>query len=430
MKYTRIVLLLLSMSCSLTVTFSQSPELNLSAAIEKGLERNYGISISRAELSISEINNNWGTAGRYPSIAFEASSGNSFDIQDKSINNRLTAGIGMDWLLFNGFRVNTTKSMLGNTEELSSGRLAVLVENTIEEIILGYYSVLLEQERLGVLQTVMTLSRDRYEYELKRKSLGSALTYEVLQAENVYLSDKASFLEQEMRVRIAKRNLNFILAEDPAVSFDFTEVFRADTTHYALSDLKEKMLANNRNLKNQYINLLLKQDESKLRESAYYPSLSASLGIDNTSSRLDAGTAVPTTSNSLSPYANFRLSYDIYSGGVRKRAVKVAEINEEIAQTETEEMEHALTNELFNLYDYHEVRISLLEVAEKSLAAAELNMKISEEKYKSGVINSFNYRDVQLLYLEASLRRLQAIYNLVESKSGLTRITGGYLEEQ
>ena len=39
-------------------------------------------------------------------------------------------------------------------------------------------------------------------------------------------------------------------------------------------------------------------------------------------------------------------------------------------------------------------------------------IKISEEKYRAGAINSFNYRDVQLMYLESSLRKLQAVYNL------------------
>jgi len=53
-----------------------------------------------------------------------------------------------------------------------------------------------------------------------------------------------------------------------------------------------------------------------------------------------------------------------------------------------------------------------------------------EEKYRSGVINSFNFRDVQLIYLSAALRRLQSIYNLIDSKTQLTRITGGFLGTQ
>jgi outer membrane protein TolC len=107
--------------------------------------------------------------------------------------------------------------------------------------------------------------------------------------------------------------------------------------------------------------------------------------------------------------------------------MEIARINEDIARVEIEEMEHALTNELFNLFDFYGVRLELLKVADENLAAAELNMSISEDKYKSGVINSFNYRDIQLIYLNASIRRLQAVYNLISSRTQLTRITGGFL---
>ena len=118
--------------------------------------------------------------------------------------------------------------------------------------------------------------------------------------------------------------------------------------------------------------------------------------------------------NSLTPYGNLRLSFDIYSAGVRRRGVEIATINEEIAQVEIQQMEHALTNELFNLHDFHQVR-------------RELNLSISEDKYRTGVINSFNYRDVQLIFLNVSFQRLQAVYNLIGSQAALTRITGGYL---
>jgi outer membrane protein TolC len=69
-------------------------------------------------------------------------------------------------------------------------------------------------------------------------------------------------------------------------------------------------------------------------------------------------------------------------------------------------------------------------VADENLEAAELNLTISEEKYRSGVINSFNYRDVQLIYLNAALQRLQAVFQLIDSNTQLTRITGGFLNPE
>ena len=401
--------------------------LTLSTALEQALENNYGLIISRASLDVAEINNNWGTAGRYPTIGFDASDNNSYELNSSLYTNRLAAGLGLNWTLFDGFRVNISKSRLDNLEDLTSGQLAIQVESTIEDIILAYYSVLLQKEQLQVLETVMHLSEDRYQYELKKKSLGGSVTYNVLQAKNVYLTDKADYMNQEVLLRNTIRNLNYMMGVEPALSWEFAESFEADTSGFILADLLAKMKADNQSLKNQYTNLLLQENETSLQKSAYYPSLSLGAGMDYSHTRGYSGGSQSLNSESLSPYGNIRLSLDIYSAGVRKRGVEIARINEEVAKVEITQMEHALTNELFNLFDYHQVRLELLNVANENLEAAELNLSISEEKYRSGVINSFNYRDIQLIYLNVSYQRLYAIYNLISSKAGLTRITGGFL---
>lgn len=401
--------------------------LTLSGALGRAMDNNYGLIISKADTEIASINNNPGNAGRYPTIGFDASDNNSYDLRSETYASRLAAGVGLNWVLFDGFRVNITKTKLENLESLSEGRLGVVIESTIEDVILAYYGVLLQQEQLKVLQTIMELSNDRYQYELNRKSLGGSVTYNVLQAQNVYLTDKANYMNQEVVVRNSVRNLNFLLGESPTTTWDFSEAFEADTTEYILADLLSKMKASNQTLKNQYTNLLLMANETSLNRANYSPTLSLGAGVDFSSS-LSANLDEPTiNSGSLAPYGNLRLSYDIYTAGVRRRSVEVARINEEVAQVEIFQMEHALTNELFNLADYYGVRLELLKVANENMAAAELNLSISEEKYRSGVINSFNYRDVQLIYLNASFRQLRAIYNLVDSRTQLTRITGGFL---
>jgi outer membrane protein len=417
-----LTILLLSVSVR-----GQDNILTLSSALEQALEKNYGLIISRADLQVAEINNNWGTAGRYPSIGFDASDNNNYELNNSIYTNRLSAGVGLNWLLFDGFRVNFTKAKLENLKDLTSGQLAVQVESTIEDIILVYYSVLLQKEQLKVLETVRQLSDDRYQYELKKKSLGGSVTFNVLQAQNVFLTDKANYMNQEMVVRNTIRNLNYMMGKEPSQTWEFTEAFEADTSGYILGDLLSKMKADNQSLKNQYTGLLLKENETSLQKSAYYPSVSLGAGMDYGHTWAYSGGAQSLNNATVTPYGNVRLSFDIYSAGVRKRGVEIARINEDVAKVEINQMEHALTNELFNLFDYHEVRLELLNVASENLEAAELNLSISEDKYRSGVINSFNYRDIQLIYLNVSYRRLQAVYNLISSKAGLTRITGGFL---
>lgn len=419
--------LYLSALLLLEVAMSGQDPLNLSSALEQALENNYGLIISRADVQVAKINNNWGTAGRYPTIGFDASDNNSYELNNSIYTNRLSAGVGLNWVLFDGFRVNISKSRLENVEDLTSGRLAVEVESTIQDIILSYYQVLLQKEQLKVLETIMNLSDDRYQYELKKQALGGSVTYNVLQAQNTYLTDKTNFMNQEMLVRNSVRNLNFLMGVESSQTWEFTEAFTADSAEYVLDDLLAKMKADNQILKNQYTNLLLRENETALQKSAYSPSISLGAGMDYGQTWAYSGGTQTLHTNSLTPYGNLRLSFDIYSAGVRRRGVEIAKINEGVAQVEIQQMEHSLTNELFNLYDFHEVRRELLNVADENLAAAELNLSISEDKYRTGVINSFNYRDIQLIYLSVSFQRLQAVYNLIGSQAALTRITGGFL---
>ena len=96
---------------------------------------------------------------------------------------------------------------------------------------------------------------------------------------------------------------------------------------------------------------------------------------------------------------------------------------------EIAEMKHDLTNSLANIYEYYQVRNELLIVAEENLQAASLNLQISEEKFEAGAINSFNFRDVQNIYLNAAHRKLEAIYNFIDTQTALLRMVGAIVQE-
>lgn len=57
----------------------------------------------------------------------------------------------MQFTLFDGFLSGISKDRLEKLEELSNGNARFLMENTVQGIILGYYSVLLQREQLKVL---------------------------------------------------------------------------------------------------------------------------------------------------------------------------------------------------------------------------------------------------------------------------------------
>ena len=123
------------------------------------------------------------------------------------------------------------------------------------------------------------------------------------------------------------------------------------------------------------------------------------------------------------------LSYTIFNGNQRKRALEAARIEKEISQIETEEMKQDLKNQLAQEYELYNVRKQLLNVAKENLNSAELNLQLSKEKFQSGAINSFNFRDVQRIYQDAAYNYQRAIFNVIQSYNTLLRLTGGIIDE-
>jgi len=335
----------------------------------------------------------------------------------------------MQWLLFDGFSVTMNKQKLDLLENYSLGYSAIVVENTVQSIILGYYLALLEEERLKVLESVKGLSGDRYNYEMMRKDLGSSVTFDVLQAKNSYLSDSTNYLLQQLRVKNAFLRLNLLLGEPPEVQFTLIDSFQVELQYYELSDLKDKMRANNRTLMNQFVNQEILKKDVSIAKSNIWPTLSMNAGADYTQGWYDWEKNQKNT-YLFDYYANFTLSFNLFNGGNTKRAIESAKITEKIGEIEITQATQTLDNLLVNQFDLYGIRAQLLEVANVNLESAKLNMQIATEKYRNGTINSFNFRDVQLIFLNASSNKLNAVYDLIDSQVELLRLTGGIITEK
>ncbi|WP_297088725.1 TolC family protein [uncultured Draconibacterium sp.] len=427
MKTIKILVLLMVVS----VVAQAQQSLTLTDAIAKALENNYNIIIARENQKIAEIQNNWGTAGRYPYINLSLGDNNSYRAVDgdNTTTISLTGGASVSWTIFDGFSVSISKARLEELENLTKNNTAVMVESTIQSIILAYYDVLLQKEKLATYNEVMQLSEDRFERTEQQKEYGAAVTYDVLQAQNAYLADRANYLLQEVSYKNSKRNLAYLMAEKEATDYDYTDNFEAVTEDYSIADLRAQMMENNKSLQSQYINQRLLDNAIASAKSAFSPSLDFIGGVTGTRAGSKYGDVDMDWANSANFYGNFTLSWNLFSGGNRKRALQIAEIDSDIAMVELNEMQHDLDNSLANLFEFYQVRKELLIVADENLEAAKLNLQISRDKFEAGAINSFNYRDVQEIYLQAAQGRLEAIYNFINAQTSLLRLAGVIVQQ-
>ena len=413
-------------------------ELSLLDALAVSLENNYQIRISDESVRIAENNNSWGAAGMFPSISLGAFQYNRYDNgdsrtvpgdRDKYYTNFIAPYINLNWSLFKGFAVHITKEKLGALQEYSEGYATIVVENTIQGIVLAYYNALLQEELLQVTVEVKALSRDRYNYMTFKKELGGAVTYDVLQAKNAYLDDSTTNLLQQLNVRNAYLNLRLLLGEEQDIQYNLTDEFEVQLMDLRQDTLLKEMLSSNTTIRNQYINQEILKKDVNLAKSNMYPVLSLNGGFDHYNTRTKYVDSDPLYTNRLDYYANFTLSFNLFNGGNVRRGIRNARIGERIGELEIDEMEISLTNLLKTDFELFSIRKELYMVSIANLESASLNMEISTEKFRSGAINSFNFRDVQVIYLRAAASKYQAIYNLIDIQTELLRLSGGIITE-
>jgi len=424
----------------LMITFSLSAqeskevqELSLEDAITKALNNNYGIITQKKSSEISEMNNAWGNAGALPTVQFVGSGNksNNYNSEDNYTSQNLSGTVELSQTLFRGFSVHIQKDRLEELEKLSEGNVSLVIENTIFNVILSYYNILLTEEQVQIARDNMELSKDRYQRAREQKKIGSSRTYDLLQAKNAFLKDSSDYLSAQSSYNNAVRELNYHMAAPMEQTYQFTSSFEPDTSDFQLSDLQDKMLENNKTLRNQYMNLELSKLDVKSAKSAYYPSLSlkASGGYSDSETEYENRTQMNRSSEGANASVSLSLSYTIFNGNQRKRALKAARLEKEISQIETEEMKQDLKNQLAQEYELYNVRKQLLNVAKENLNSAELNLQLSKEKFQSGAINSFNFRDVQQIYQDAAYNYQRAIFNVIQSYNTLLRLTGGIIDE-
>jgi outer membrane protein len=310
----------------------------------------------------------------------------------------------------------------------------------------------LENQRLDAFQNQLKLSKDKYRHLETKANLGVAVTSELLLEEGNYLTDSVNFINQNLIYRNAIRNLKVLLSEsDSDTEYVLIDSLIHDNSNYSFADLKGKMMNENVDLRKQYLSQSIMNTNTKIAQGDRLPTITMNAGLSenrgrNNLSRTSLGERqrdslalnpaavfVPDFLNPLSSvtdnyFANFTLSYTLFNGGKINRAIQNSMIQEDIASMKTDQMEISLERDLQSAFDRYQVRNQLYAINKRRVAAAKISLDISKEKYENGTINSFDYRIVQNNYLTATTQELQALYNMIDSKVEIMRLTGGILE--
>jgi len=422
--------------------------LSLEQAINIGLTNNFQIRLSRAAVAIAENNDDWALAGKFPEVELSVSSGNNYASTDNPasvvtqssvIANGITPGITANWLLYNGSRVEYTKNQLSRQVDLSNEQLRVQIQNTMQAIIQAYNGALVQRERIDVLAEVLQLSRDRIRYQEARQEFGQASTFDLLQAEDAYLNDSTTYLIQVNAYDNALRSLQLAMGVTTPQNYTLTDALTPDVNNYSFADLEQQMLQNKPEVKASQVSIQLAEINTRIQAASRLPQISLSAGgnynvnVSTGSQTFNFG-GMPNEQNlpgvaarTLRGFVNLTASYNLWDGGLRQRRIETANLQEIQSQLQYSGLEQRLQIELANTLATYENQQKLVAITGNLVDNARRNLDIAEERFRVGLVNSFDYRSIQLSYINATQSRLNAILNLKNTETELQRLTGGLL---
>jgi outer membrane protein len=407
--------------------------LELATAIQIGLENNFNIKIAEGQQQITENNNTLGNAGFLPTLDVSAAqrytventsqqfiSGDQQN-RDGAKSNNFSAGAAFNWVLFDGTTMFHTKNRLEELEKQGIAMSQSVLQNIVAQIAREFYTVALEQIRLGLLEENIGLSEDRMNIARNMYEVGKSSKMEYLQAQVDLNRDKSNYMIQQENLSAAKTALNELLGRE--VTMDFHVVFDPDlNTELQYDELRNAMEINNPELQASRYEMNASRYVQKELFGDRIPEIGLNLGYNYAKSEAEAGFLVSRQSSGLT--YGVSAVWNLFDGFNLNRRVQNAKILTENAELNYDAIKLSLERELYTVFIKYQNNIRLRSMEESNREVARENNEIAIERYRVGNSSPLELREAQINLLEANLRFLNAAYSIKTGEIDLLMLSG------
>jgi len=232
MKLKMLIVLLLS---GFAINAQDSLHLTAREAVDIALQTNLRVQIAKSDQDIARINNNWGNAGKWPTVIaninntfsvnnLDQSLSNGSDIKRNGATNNVTnANVAANWRIYNGMRVRATKERFEELEKVSDITFKQEITRLTYDVLITYYNLVRLNLQLVANEAIIETATERQKIAEARFNVGSAAKTDMLQAT---IDLNAVFVQREniyRSIKVTKATLNNLLqrqSEAPIAAAD------------------------------------------------------------------------------------------------------------------------------------------------------------------------------------------------------------------
>ncbi|KAA6336007.1 Outer membrane protein OprM [termite gut metagenome] len=324
-------------------------------------------------------------------------------------------GLSTNVPLFTGFQIP-------NQHELAQLNLKAAIEDlnkAKDDIALnvasGYVQVLFNQELSEVAKEQVAISSAQLDRMLRLAEVGKASSAQVAEAKARLAQDETSAVQAKNNYRLALLDLSQLLELPnpesfiviaPSIELDFVPLTAPDVIYeQAIAD-KPSILAAQYRLQGS-------QKSIRIAQSAYYPQLSLSGGLNTsyyTMSGRNSETFSSQLSNNLNKYMGISLSIPIFNRFSIRNRVSAARLQQTYYSLQLENSKKTLYKEIQQAWYSALAAESKYKSTNASVAANEEAFHLTGEKFENGKATSIEYNEAKLNLMRATSDRIQSKY--------------------
>ncbi len=413
---------------------------NLKQLIEKGLEQNFQLRMVRNEQKITDNNATPGNAGYLPTVDLNSTFGgtenntgqfpqdeNSPVIRQSGVSNQnFSAGVNMNWTIFDGFNIKAKYSGLKELQQIGELKTRMNVEAFVSNLTAEYYNFIQQCIRLENLQSAVKLSKERLRIVEARYTIGNLSRLDLQQARVDFNTDSSKLIRQHEVLFSSKVRINQLVGEE---SVD-QEIKIPDQEINFNSLLSKETLWSNVLEKNIYLLTAAREKNLKVLDlqaarSANYPYFRLNAGYGYGSNIYEYGTYKK--QNNLGFNYGVTLGINLFDGFNRSRKQRNAQIEISNQELIIAELKLSLKSDFSNFWMAYLNNMQLTSLEQENVSHARENYEIAIERYKLGDLSGIELREAQNSLLEAEERLVQAQYLTKLCEISLLEISGGIM---
>ena len=413
--------------------FSQDSLLTLQQAIEISLKNNYDIRIITNKKDQQENNNSIGNSGMLPNIDANASytrSSNSLKQKysnnlevnrNASLSTNAVADLAATWTIFDGMKMFNTKEKLSELYMLSQDELKIQIENTLQELITAYYSIVKHQQLLKSLREEILFSQERVTISDRKMNNGSGSRLEWLQTKTDFNRQRSIEIELESNIDAERMNLNLLMGRKIETPFAVEDSVII-TYKPMIEDLKKSVLDQNNQINYFKRNQRISQLELKEKQSLRFPVINLNAHYIYSKTTNEAGFTLLNQINGFNYGATATIP--LFHGLNINRQIKNSKIDALNSDISFENMQSQINSDLLNAWRTFKKNFELLQIEEQNIGYAREVLSVSQERYRIGMSSVIEQQNVQRTFEEAMKRLAEARFNAKISETILRRLNG------